>query len=157
MMQSKVDQLVDDAKTFLEIIESYCRQSLTDCVPMLKKINELIDEVSILETERQRLVQENANAKMNTETLLHHVEAARTEITRLETENKNLLEMIHFLEERNRNQANIILGKEKRYFTDGSHDYAHTYKELQTGMKYVEIHSSHLYEEEDGYDYALKA
>jgi hypothetical protein len=24
-------------------------------------------------------------------------------------------------------------------------------------MKYMEIHSSHLYEEEDGYDYALKA
>jgi len=149
-MQSKVDQLVDDAKTFLEIIESYCRQSLTDCVPMLKKINELIDEVSILETERQRLVQENAKLKKD-------VEAAPGEVTRLAKENKQLFEKVMFLEERNHSQANIILGKEKRYFTDGSHDYAHTYKDLQTGMKYVEIHSSHLYEEEDGYDYALKA
>jgi predicted nuclease with TOPRIM domain len=149
-MQNKVDQLVDDAKTFLEIIESYCRQSLTDCVPMLKKINELIDEVSILETERQRLVQENAKLKKD-------VEAAPGEITRLAKENKQLLEKIDVLQEWNDNQANIIQSIEKRYFTDGSHDYAHTYKNLQTGMKYVEIHSSHLYEEEHGYDYALKA
>jgi predicted nuclease with TOPRIM domain len=149
-MQSKVDQLVDDAKTFLEIIESYCRQSLTDCVPILKKINELIDEVSILETERQRLARENSKMKESTEKL-------EAEIAQLAEENKQLFEKVIFLEERNNNQANIILSKEKRYFTDGSHDYAHTYKDLQTGMKYVEIHSSHLYEEEDGYDYALKA
>jgi regulator of replication initiation timing len=149
-MQSKVDQLVDDAKTFLEIIESYCRQSLTDCVPMLKKINELIDEVSILETERQRLVQENAKLKKD-------VEAAPGEVIRLAKENEQLLKRIDYLKEWNNNQTNIIQSIEKRYFTDGSHDYAHTYKDIQTGMKYVEIHSSHLYEEEDGYDYALKA
>jgi chromosome segregation ATPase len=149
-MQSKIDQLVDDAKTFIEIIGGYCRENLTTMVPMLMKINELIDEVSILETERQRLTEENNKSNK-------YVEAAQAEITRLQSENKNLLEMIAFLEERNLGQAKIILSKEKRYFTDGSHDYAHTYKDLQTKMKYVEIHSSHLYEEEDGYDYALKA
>jgi len=149
MMQSKVDQLVDDAKTFLEIIESYCRQSLTDCVPMLKKINELIDEVSILETERQRLVQENAKLKKD-------LEAAPGEAIRLAKENKQLLEKIDVLQEWNNNQTNILLSKEKRYFTDGSHDYAHIYKDCQTGMKFVEIHGSHFHEE-DGYDYALKA
>jgi predicted nuclease with TOPRIM domain len=148
-MQSKVDQLVDDAKTFLEIIESYCRQSLTDCVSMLKKINELIDEVSILETERQRLARENSKMKESTEKL-------EAEIAQLAEENKQLFEKVIFLEERNHNQANIILGKEKKYFTDGSHDYAHTYEDIQTGMKYVEIRSG-LLEEEQGYDYALKA
>jgi predicted nuclease with TOPRIM domain len=148
-MENKVDQLVDDAKTFLEIIESYCRQSLTDCVPMLKKINELIDEVSILETERQRLARENSKMKESTEKL-------EAEIAQLAEENKQLFEKVIFLEERNHNQANIILGKEKRYFTDGGEDYAYTYEDIQTGMKYMEIHSSHLYEE-DRYDYALKA
>jgi regulator of replication initiation timing len=148
-MQSKVDQLVDDAKTFLEIIESYCRQSLTDCVPMLKKINELIDEVSILETERQRLVQENAKLKKD-------VEAAPGEVIRLAKENEQLLKRIDYLKEWNNNQANIIQSIEKRYFTDGSHDYAHTYEDLQTGMKYVEIRSG-LLQEDQGYDYALKA
>jgi predicted nuclease with TOPRIM domain len=149
-MQSKVDQLVDDVKTFLEIIGDYCRENVTTMVPMLMKINELIDEVSILETERQRLARENSKMKESTEKL-------EAEIAQLAEENKQLFEKVIFLEERNNNQANIILGKEKRYFTDGSHDYAHTYKDLQTGMKYMEIHSSHLYEEEDGYDYALKA
>jgi FtsZ-binding cell division protein ZapB len=149
-MQSKTDQLVDDAKTFVEIIASYCRQSLTDCVPMLMKINELIDEVSILETERQRLAEENNKSNK-------YVEAAQAEITRLQSENKNLLEMIAFLEERNRGQANIILSKEKRYFTDGSNDYAYKYKDINTGMMYVEIRGDIDEHESGDYDYALKA
>jgi hypothetical protein len=149
-MQSKTDQLVDDAKTFVEIIASYCRQSLTDCVPMLMKINELIDEVSILETERQRLAEENNKSNK-------YVEAAQAEITRLQSENKNLLEMIAFLEERNRGQANIILSKEKRYFTDGSSDYAYKYKDINTGMMYVEIRGDIDEHESGDYDYALKA
>ena len=155
-----LDVLVNDVKTFIDIIrDKFTPYNLTmkmvtidDVEPFLQKFEELADEVSILETERQRLARDNADAKK-------YIMAARDEITRLETENKNLLEMIAVLEERNRGQASIILSKEKRYFTDGSNDYVRKYKCTKSGMMYVEIHNhtDELHFDSDGYDYALKA
>ena len=157
MNRSAIDVAVGDVKTFIEIIYysfnnsnktvTFLKNTLR---PMLEKFSELADEVSILETERQRLAQENADAKK-------YMVVARDEIARLETENKNLLEMIAILEERNRGQANIILSKEKRHFTDGSYDFVHKYKDIQTGMMYAEIHNHIDDFESDSYDYALKA
>lgn len=157
MNRSAIDIAVGDVKTFIEIIYygfnnsnktvTFLKNTLR---PMLEKFSELADEVSILETERQRLAQENADAKK-------YMVVARDEITRLETENKNLLQMIAVLEERNRGQANIILSKEKRYFTNGKYDFVHKHKDTKTGLQYVEIHNHVEDFGFDDYNYAMKA
>jgi chromosome segregation ATPase len=152
-MQSKVDQLVNDVKTFVEIILGASRMNSLwtqeGLAPMVEKFSELADEVSVLETERQRLSTENAKIKKDTE-------AAWVEIAKLAEENRNLQKQVQDLKNWNDNQAKMLIKREKRYFTDGGEDYAYTYEDIQTGMKYVEIRSG-LLEEEQGYDYALKA
>lgn len=158
-----VEQLVEDAKTCIEIIRDSFNvpgKRITwlweGMQPLLEKFSELTDEVSILETERQRLVEENAKLKSAGE-------GASKEIAKLAEENQNLQKQVQDLKTWNNNQAKVLLKNEKRYFTDGHYDYAHTYQDIQTGMKYVKINHSPYddgeldLDETNGTDYALNA
>ena len=158
-MQSKIDQLVETAKTYIEIILGASRMNSLwtqeGLAPMVEKFSELADEVSILETERQRLVEENAKLKFAGE-------SAWKEIAKLAEENRNLKKQVQDLKTWNDSQAKVLLSREKRYFTDGHYDYEYKYQDMKTGMRYVEIRSRILDEElsfddDTGTDYALKA
>ena len=65
-----IEQLVEDAKTCIEIIRDSFNvpgKRITwlweGMQPLLERFSDLTDEVSILETERQRLVEENTKLK----------------------------------------------------------------------------------------------
>lgn len=159
-MQSKIDELVETVKTYIEIILGASRVNSSlwtheGLAPMVEKFSELADEVSILETERQRLSEENAKLKFAGE-------SAWKEIAKLAEENRNLTKQVQDLKNWNNNQAKVLLSREKRHFTDGHYDYEYKYQDMQTGMKYIEIRSRLLEEEmifddDTGTDYALKA
>lgn len=160
-MNNKVDELVETVKTYIEIIlgASRVKSSLwthEGLAPMVEKFSELADEVSILETERQRLVEENAKLKFAGE-------SAWKEIAKLVEENRNLQKQVQDLKTWNNNQAKALIKSEKRYFTDGHYDYAHTYQDMKTGMKYVKINHKPYDDGEldlddtNGTDYALNA
>lgn len=101
-----IDLLVEDAKTFIEIIRGSFRSSPapagTDVfLTALDVFSQLADEVSIIETERSRLSAENKNLKIDSE-------AALVEITRLAAENQKLREQITELKAWNKNQFDML-------------------------------------------------
>ena len=159
-MNSKVDELVEAVKTYIEIIIGAGRMNSLwtqeGLAPFMEKFSELADEVSILETERQRLAEENRE-------LQFAGASAWKEIAKLVEENRNLQKQVQDLKTWNNNQAKALIKSEKRYFTDGHYDYAHTYQDMKTGMKYVKINHKPYddgeldFDDTNGTDYALNA
>lgn len=85
-----------------------------EIAPILQQAKDLADEVSILDAERQRLVEENAKLKKENESLVKSSEAAWEEVTIFAAENKKLNEI-------NKNQyltlRSIENSKSKMYYS----------------------------------------
>lgn len=116
-MSSQTDQLVDDVKTYIDIIRNHIDARHTKTVhitkegfePFLSKFEELANEVSILEAERVRLTNENAALIEQAEQLNKTIVDKNNHITVLNNDIDYLEKNVKKMKELNINQSKMIM------------------------------------------------
>ena len=162
MNESKLDRTVETVKSLLEYIASsfnpltgnqiiFTREGFE---PFFDAVNELADEVSILETERQRLTAENDDLKTKLDIQKKLVEASLTEVDNLILKMKDLEAQLDMVRNMNKTQSKMLL-EDHCYYDPYKKEKIYTKKMMtENGMIYKEI-SRHL--EEDFTNYAINA
>lgn len=165
-MESKIDRTVETVKTVLEYITSKFNPITGNRIeitkegfePFVEIVDELANEVSILETERQRLSEVNADLEHKLDIQKQLVEVSITEVDKLILKVKDLESQLDMLRKMNDAQAKMLL-QEEAYYDPHSRQKVVTKKMMSsTGMIYTQI-SRHLdFEEFDNTtDYAINA
>lgn len=121
-MMSQTDQLVEDIKTLIEIIQNNINVGLNRSVrltkegfePFLSKFEELANEVSMLETERQRLMDNISKLNIQLQLEQNKIAVLKNERNEFVTDLQSAKTIIKDLQQMNINQAKIIMQQKEK-------------------------------------------
>lgn len=119
---SQTDQLVEDIKTLIEIIQNNINVGLNRSVrltkegfePFLSKFEELANEVSMLETERQRLMDNISKLNIQLQLEQNKIAVLKNERNEFVTDLQSAKTIIKDLQQMNINQAKIIMQQKEK-------------------------------------------